>query len=363
MHIAETSKGGVGTVMGELIRDQCQRYGRDQVSYLVPSEHAEDLGLDKLPGAYIFRRTGRNVRSLLLLWRETLSLIRMLRPEIVHLHSTFAGLIGRLAVLTLPRDRRPAIIYCPHAFAFLQHGSRSKLTAYRLAERMLSPMAAKIICVSEFERQEGVQAGIDADRLCVIYNGVRNEAGSGEQLDPYLPGVTKNLLFVGRFDQQKGFDVLLRAMGELYGAPVRLTAIGAAVVGSTQPPNLPNVTYTGWIASRKLAPYFMFADALIIPSRWEGFAMVPLEAMQYGLCVIASDACSLPEQVISGVNGELFPSGDWRALAGTIQNGDPGAWRKLGAQGRHMYQEKFTPEVMSAQTAAVYEQLCRGGTC
>ncbi|HGU2189508.1 TPA: glycosyltransferase, partial [Escherichia coli] len=64
--------------------------------------------------------------------------------------------------------------------------------------------------------------------------------------------------------------------------------------------------YAGWLSADKIRNEYKSADLIIIPSRWEGFAMVPLEAMSYGVPVIASDIGPFKEIIKHGVSGILF---------------------------------------------------------
>jgi glycosyltransferase involved in cell wall biosynthesis len=278
------------------------------------------------------------------------------RPDVVHLHSTFAGILGRFSLLFLRGLIRPRIVYCPHAFAFLMQTSSVTRSAYAFIERALALWTDRIICVSEHEMRHAVESGLPHDRLVLIHNGVSERMPKsgvvGDASDVQL-------LFVGRLDHQKGFDVLLDAMEKLEHEAFHLTVVGGSVLGRTQPPARPNITYAGWLDAGGAERAFRAADVLIVPSRWEGFAMVPLEAMSHGLPVIASDCSSFPEMITHGVNGLLFPVEDGAMLVECIRSRSIGEWAAMGRNGYLTHRERFTSSRMLRETAHVYFDVTR----
>ena len=108
-------------------------------------------------------------------------------------------------------------MYCPHGWAFDRPLSKLGATSVRLVERALASLTENVICISEHDRQSALRAGIRADRLKVVVNGVAacRPTGDGEPV-LWQQGRTR-VLFAGRFDHQKGIDILfeaLRALGD-----------------------------------------------------------------------------------------------------------------------------------------------------
>ena len=108
-----------------------------------------------------------------------------------------------------------------------------------------------------------------------------------------------------------------------------------------------------------MEPYFIAADVLVIPSRWEGFAMVPLEAMSYSLPIIASDATSLPEVVINNETGYLFKNGDANSLLSVFNRLDKSDLSEMGRKGNQLYIENFTSQAMIAKTHGLYADIIK----
>ena len=94
-----------------------------------------------------------------------------------------------------------------------------------------------------------------------------------------------------------------------------------------------------------------------MPSRWEGFSIVALEAMRYGKAILASDRTSLPEQVEDGVNGYLFSLDDEMQLTTILQNLSSEKLVAMGKQAREMYCERFTEARMLDDILSMYRYL------
>ncbi|WP_265555296.1 glycosyltransferase [Serratia grimesii] len=358
LHVAETIKGGVATVLRQLSVEQSQDSHVEAVVCIVPDTQAEELA--PLEKRYVdtFVRSGRNIRSFFSLTTKLIVNIYTLRPDIVHLHSTFAGAIGRIVLLFMYPLRRPKVVYCPHAFSFLMQGDSKYSRFFSKIEKLLLPLTDAVICVSQFEKDKAVELGFGPKKLHVVYNGVPEVNSILEKKrNPYQKDKI-NLLFVGRFDFQKGFDIFDRIMPTLDKNGCHLTAVGGAVHDRDFiPQQLPATTFTGWLSGEELRPYFEHADILVIPSRWEGFAMVPLEAMSYGVPVIASDCTSFPEMVLDGVTGHMFALGHPDQIIQLIQSTSRQNWKLMGENGRDFFLKKFTAAQMISKTKELYSSL------
>ena len=351
LHVAETIKGGVATVIRTISAPPEGDTSNYELVYLIPFDQRKELhGIDERQ-IRTFDRTRRDVLSLLrFAWQLTRVILKE-KPQVVHLHSTFSGVIGRCVCLVLKPWRSPKIVYCPHAFSFLMESSPAKQKAYSLIERLLQKVTDVIICVSQYEMDKAAEFGIDRHRMKLIYNGIHHKEDQ-QKVDEQKP---IHLLFVGRLDYQKGFDVLLKAYAKVQRSDLKLTVVGSAVNEEfVERPEMDSVEYLPWVTPAEVNALYQKADALIVPSRWEGFAMVPLEGMAMGLPVIASDCTSLPELVSHGETGYVFPTGDHQALADVLVNIQKPKLQDLGAEGRKTVRERFSAALMIRQTYDVY---------
>lgn len=358
LHAAETIKGGVATILRQLMISQ-KNSGIDSTC-LVPKTQATEL-ID-VPSINIetYNSTGRNIFSLI---KFTIALSKTLykqRPDIVHLHSTFAGLFGRTVLFFMLPFYKPTVIYCPHGWGFIMDGGKLKKRTFSLIERFLTKITDTVICVSNFEKNSALSHGFSEQKIVVINNCVE-QPKLVKTVNTFDNDVV-NLLYVGRFDYAKGFDILVDTMAQLEGLPFRLTAIGDTVQGGPPPKKLGNIDYAGWLPPSELANYFANADVLIMPSRWESFGLVAAEAHSYGLPVIASRCCSLPEVVEEGVTGFLFEPGASLELVNILKSTPRSTWIGFGINSRTRYEENFKSEIMCTSVMHIYSKNLPNGT-
>lgn len=287
--------------------------------------------------------------------RRVQAIVRATRPALVHLHSTFAGAYGRLFADASPEG--PAIVYCPHGWAFEMAVGGPRRAFYRWAERRLADRADVIVSISETERLAALAAGLPEAGHLAIPHGLGPARQEQSALPP--PGLDPeklNLLFVGRFGLQKGLDLLLAALARTARTDVALHVVGGADVGVDARYDFsdPRVTVHGWLSPGDMDAWFAAVDALVMPSRWEGFGLVAIEAMRAGTAVLASDRGALPE-VVGQDAGGLFDPEDVPGLAGLIDGLDRETLARLGAAGRRRFAARFTAERADAALDAAYE--------
>lgn len=357
LHVTETLPGGIATYLSELLPLHMADPAIGDIRVLAPRDqlaHLKNLPEVMLHG---YPRSGRNLRSL---WNLAMALRRQVlefRPHIVHLHSSFAGAVGRLLRPWFPSGIR--IVYCPHGWAFLRDDNNLVRRAYILAERFLASRADALLAISEHERAQAEAAGIGTLRMRLIYNGVGDTRERQIALLPALDPDFLNLLFVGRHDRQKGLDVLLSAMGHLTEQKIRLYVAGAGIVGGdSEKENSDNIFWLGWLSGDELIAYYRACDAVVMPSRWEGMPLVALEAMREGKPVLAARREPLPEVVADG--GILFEPESAAALATTLRTLDSSELIRLGDKARIRYQSCFQSQRMGDELRTLYQELHAG---
>jgi len=210
---------------------------------------------------------------------------RLLRgADVVHLHSSKAGALGRAAVLGL--RRRPAVIFQPHGWSWYVGGRLARL--YVALERTAARWTDTIVAVSDEELADGrAVLGALGDRAVVIPNGVDTARYSpdGERADRSSDPL---LVCVGRLCEQKGQDLAIGALALLADQSVRLRLVGegpdrAALEGLAEHHGVAHrVELTGSVDPR---PHLRAADVVVLPSRWEGMSLLLLEAMSCGAAI------------------------------------------------------------------------------
>lgn len=182
------------------------------------------------------------------------------------------------------------------------------------------------------------------------------------QPSPYEDGI--NFLCVGRLSMEKGQDVLLDAFAQVAQKlkTARLTIVGdgpLAVPLATQVRQLglaDRVRFTGF--REDPAPYYCHADALVLPSRWEGFPNVLLEAISAGVPVVATECGGASAEIVQpGINGYLVPGEEPEALASAMLG-----VLALRGQGRGVISQTANRFDASRIMAAYRSVLLDGGT-
>ena len=358
LHIAQTAQGGVGSYLEEIMPLQSERYGREAVRAILPEEHAAAFpGLSSRWMRNFSGHSGRLISSLRMA-ALAFTVVREWRPHIVHLHSTFAGLVMRPFLWALPH--RPRIIYCPHGWAFDRKTGRVETLAASAMERLLSRLCDAIICVSANDFHRALAMRLPPGSLRVVRNGIADlptPAVPAPRGDPWPEGV-RRILFVGRLDRQKGADVLFAAMRVL-GDSAFAVVVGSSVVGddglaATAPAN---VSIAGWLSRPQIAELYAGAEVLVAPSRWEGLPMVAIEAMRAGLPVVATRAGGLPEIVEDGISGRLVEVDDAEQLARVLARLDSATLREMGARARQRYLRDFQIDRVIRELDGIYRSL------
>jgi glycosyltransferase involved in cell wall biosynthesis len=305
--------------------------------------------------------------------RDYARLVRLMRHEkydVVHAHSSKAGVLGRLSAW---RCGVPAIVYTPNAFAFL--GARTGLhrRLYLAIEQWLGRrVTGALICVSRSEWTLARQHGIAPDsRLVMIENAIHASyfsprvdlpaAKSELGLDPKYPVIG----YVGRLSRQKGIELLVQAGRHVVGRhhDVRFLVVGEGELEGEVRQMVSahgldgHVLMTGF---RTDIPRVMEAlDVFVLPSRYEGLPYTLMEAMAAGRAVVATDVGGNRDLIHHGKTGLLVPPSDADALAdgltGLLEL--PKDRERLGKAAWEVAHSRPTPEQMTHQVFVLYQKL------
>ncbi|WP_326723015.1 glycosyltransferase family 4 protein [Streptomyces sp. NBC_00243] len=368
LHITQPVDGGVARVVTDLVRAQ-----------LSTGTHVTVACPDGSGLARTLRALGGDVRD----WQATRApgpslpqevrrlgrVIADVRPDVVHAHSAKAGLAARLAV----RGRVPTV-FQPHAWSFEAVGGVTAGLALKW-ERWGARWASRVVCVSEAERTTGVRAGVRAPWR-VIPNGVDPARFHPAAVDTVRAGipllaesgvgpVSPLVVCVGRLCRQKGQDVLLEAWREVVRRvpAARLVLVGDGPDTERLRAGAPaGVLFAG--AADDAVPWYQAADLVVLPSRWEGMALAPLEAMACGRPVVLTDVDGARESLPPALRSRcLVPSQAPDSLAHAISEllSDPLLRESLGHQGRrHVLTTHDVRRTVDA-VADVYRELLTPG--
>ncbi len=300
LHVSEVHWGGVITLLDHFTREQVSAGHR--VHVLAPSPVGPALTDDATfhPWSVVRGRPHGYPAAV----RELRRLVRELRPDVVHLHSFFAGLLGRLPGAL--GDDPPAVVYQPHAWSDHLFRQESLNRLVRLLERRGAARTDVLVTNCRDEVERGAAFGVhlpayplgvtvDLDRFRPPTDAERAQARRTLGL-----GDEAVLLVLGRLARQKGQDLLLPAWER--ARPPRAVL---ALVGPGEQEPLAALAPTTWGRSvlapgsvDDVLPWLWSSDLLVLSSRYETVGLVVAEAMATGLPVVATEVDGVREVVV-----------------------------------------------------------------
>lgn len=317
---------------------------------------------------------GRSIspRADLVAFWKLYRLMRRERYDIVHTHSSKAGVLGRLAAWLAGT---PIIVHTLHSLVFHDYQPRPVNWTLRMIKRALAPITDHYISVSALIAERALAAGVGSpERFSTIYSGMEldwflngDHDGAGVRarlgIPPDAPVVGK----IARLFKLKGHEQLLDALPAVVARhpDVRFLLVGDGVLAEhlrarcQQLGVVENVVFAGLVEREQIPEMIAAMDVLVHTSLREGLARVLPQALAMGKPCVAFDLDGAPEVVIPGRTGELVPPGDTRALAQAINRllDDGQLRRRMGEEGRRLVDPAFRAETMVAQIAEVYERL------
>jgi glycosyltransferase involved in cell wall biosynthesis len=352
LHIAETIRGGPATVLSEIIPRQVREFGAENVGVIIPRQQVHDLENISSRCIHEFGRRSR-IFGIPFLIAKTISVIRRFQPDIIHIHSTVAGLLIRPLLVLMQSDAR--IVYCAHGWSFDMDTNPALRYVLERIEWVLSLRTDKVIAISEYEYGAGARIGINGRKLELIRNGICLSPPAVAKApwdDPRL-----HVLFIGRLDKQKGVDILLDAVSGL-GDRVAVRIVGESVVSSTKKLKIPDhVQMMGWLSPSGVSAQLAVCDLVVMPSRWEGFGLVAIEAMRAGKAVVATNVGGLASIVVDGVTGTLVSKESVSELSDAIISRSASEWPELGLAGRERFVQFYTSDRMYRTLTDLYCSL------
>jgi glycosyltransferase involved in cell wall biosynthesis len=279
--------------------------------------------------------------------------------DIVHTHSTEAGIIGRFAAALAGV---PNIIHTVHGVPFADDRN-DVLNRFVLAcERQAASYTDRIVTNADVIADDYLERGIGTlDQYTTVYSGVDLDAFADAEPVGDLPGERPRVVMVGRLADGKGHGVLLDSVEVLDDFQGSVCIVGDGPLCDSLEVDIEErglskqVFLTGF---RDDVPRILAAsDVLVLPSFREGTPRVIAEAMASGLPAVATDIAGIPEQVEDGKNGYLIPTGDSEALATQLERllVDEELREQMGRRGLERA-SRFSVATMVDELDAVYKE-------
>lgn len=287
-------------------------------------------------------------------------LIRQIEPEIVHTYLVSPNMWGRLAAIIA---RAPNIIVSEREY------NPNKQKKEIIADRILKPFTSMVIVNSKLTEEFLKKVEwINPDKIRTIYNGINvshyENVSTGPVNDKYnIPQGNIIIGIVGRLTEQKGHEIFFRALSKLQTKKWTLSIIGEGMLRgklSCLSKELGISQNILWIGTTNEIPAHMrMIDFLVLPSLWEGFPNVIMEAMVSSKPVIATDVGENSVMVIDNTTGLLVLPNDINRLKKAVEFylNNPEMRQKHGVNARELVKKKFLNTMMINQTKSVYDAL------
>lgn len=295
LHIVEAFGGGVFTFLVDLVNNTCDEYEVVLACSIRPQTPNNYKNYINKKVKIIELKSGSRDISItkdLKSFFEMRKIIKNENPDVVHLHSSKSGFLGRM----ICNDKKVNVLYNPHGFAFLKEDeSKIKKNIYKVLEYIAAKKCGTIIGVSKGEYKEALKL---SKKACLINNGIDTNI---------LPKMNEKMIdinnlkvcTIGRISYQKNpkmFNEIAKRFPN-----IEFTWIGIGEMDDEL--NSDNIQITGWMSKNKALNIMNNSDIFILTSLWEGLPIALLEAMYYKKICIVSNCIGNRDVIKNGING------------------------------------------------------------
>lgn len=305
-----------------------------------------------------------SIRQDYLAIRHVQRIIREFKPDIVHCHSSKAGIVGRIAAFI---EGVPSI-FTAHGWAFTEGIPFFKRVLYSLIERVMLNFTVYVLCVSKYDKALAEKWFLSkSPKLLAVHNGIEDVGKplisdfGHDKFERHL-----NLIMVGRFAVPKEQMQLIKAVEKInkeYPNSIFLTLVGDGELfeAAEQYVNTHGLRNVISLLGERIDINELLVqnDVFCLISNYEGLPISIIEAMRAGLPVIASDVGGNNELVKDGLNGFLVERGNSEQLVERISFllEHKEILRELGQKSREFYLKEFSAEQMMKRISAVYARV------
>jgi glycosyltransferase involved in cell wall biosynthesis len=313
-------------------------------------------------------RVGRDFQT----HRMLVNLLREIRPDIVHTHSSKAGILGRMAAR---KAKCAAVVHTVHGLAFTASTNPGINWVYKRLEKWAALMTSRIVCVADAMREQSLAAGIGTrEQYVTIYSGMETEPFihppvSREEVRRSL-GLSDEHLVVGtiaRLFELKGHEDLLQMAPRLCAefSNLRFLWVGDGLLRGKFEAEMERMglrerfVLTGMVPPERVPELTGAMDILVHPSRREGLARALPQAGLAGIPAVTYDIDGNREGVRDGVTGVViraFDVGKLREAICTLAK-DGSLRERMGEAGREFALGRFDAKVMVSALERLYGEI------
>jgi len=309
-------------------------------------------------------------------YRECRRLIRTIQPDIVHTHSSKAGILGRAAAWKEGGHRgKLAVIHTIHGLPFHPYEKKWRNTIYKLSERWAAKRCHIIVTVCDAMRDQALTAGVGKrEQFTTVYSGMEIEPFVHPPVDS---PTARQLLGLGEDDfvlgtiallaELKGHDDLIDGLADdLKKHPNwKLLWVGDGWWRDRLTKRLresgidSQIVMTGLVSPDEIPANIIAMDVLIHPSYREGLPRTVPQALLTGVPVIVYDVDGAPEVCEEGETGLLIKPGDLEGLRNAVHwmNDHPQERMNMAKRGQSRCVDRFDTSRMVASLESIYENV------
>lgn len=365
--VTRMNTGGVAVLIAELFKG----YDRQEFEFTLITGtcqsgeedylQAHGLKLDEIQISVMNRSL--NPLKDLTAFISILRALYLLKPDIVHTHTSKAGLLGRIASkIACPKAK---VVHTYHGHLLQGYFSQLATSLIVFTEKYLARISDVLVSMGNHVKKELLAVGVGKEgQYRVTFPGVSasDTITSSTEVGAFKSKHVDKVIctFVGRLSMIKRCDriIELAKMVELQNQKIHFLVIGDGELRSeleTNSHNLP-ISYLGW--QRNSAQWLAISDIAILLSDNEAVPLAMIEAGLAGLPVVATNVGSMADVVIDGVNGYLSSTKvDDIGAALLILAQRPELRQEMGTAGRHFARSRFSTQAMISAHQDIYSQL------
>ncbi|QBY55515.1 glycosyltransferase [Cupriavidus oxalaticus] len=268
--------------------------------------------------------------------------LRDLDPDVLHMHSSFAGFVGRMATIGWRSDLRA--LYSPHCISFMRTDiSHTKRRIFTLLEAAAARSRASYVACSRSEAQ-AIHRSLGRSAI-LLENAVDVDFFARSQWKATVgaqgPRARFAVVTAGGIRRQKGFELFAEIARRLSGQGFEFLWIGDGDTTSKAVLTAAGVRVSGWRSREEVRNILHDADTYLSTAAWEGMPISVIEAMAASLPVLASRCAGNIDVIDDGINGLLFSAADEAVNCLERLRGDPSLHARLATDGHHAARRRF----------------------
>lgn len=365
LHITESLSAGVENFIWLAARGQV---GAGHIVVLAHSIRRDTLGDLDVRFAFLAKRLVLSMVTEVSVLKDAFGVLCLVflllkeQPDVVHLHSSKAGVLGRIATwlvagLSFSNRRPPRVFYSPHGFAFLREDvPASKQRHYLMFERWAAKLGGTLLACSTSEAALACSR-VGHPRVRLVENAVdlREVQRSTGSLDDRV-----NVINAGRVCYQKAPWRFRAVAQQCIDLPALFVWLGDGDLARElnadilQANALQNLKLTGWVSRLEVAEALVQADLFLMPSLWEGMPFALIEAQVAGLPAVVSNVVGCKDVVQHGVTGFVCDTDEELCERTRQLINDASLRQRMGDNAAQMARSRFSVGRMNEELLKLY---------